>query len=148
MAMVFRQLFERHPNTIGRDEQIAVLEDGQGGRVEVWPALGFNAYRWRATSGAELLFATDTFFQGDRPSRSGIPVLFPFPNRIRAGRYTWAGKTYQLPTNDPAGKNAIHGFALHSAWRVVDAGANEKSAWVTGEFQISRDAPDALALWP
>jgi aldose 1-epimerase len=147
-TMTFRQSFERRPNTIGRDEQIVVLEDGRGGRVEVWPGQGFNAFRWRAPSGAELLFATDTFFQGDRPSRSGIPVLFPFPNRIRAGRYIWEGKSYQLPLNDPAAKNAIHGFAYTAAWRVIDAGADGTSAWVTGEFQISRDAPSALTLWP
>jgi aldose 1-epimerase len=146
--MTFRHRWERRPNSIGRDDQVAVLDDGQGGCVEIWPAQGFNAYRWRAADGAELLFATDKFFQGDRPTRSGIPVLFPFPNRIRDGRYSWAGKTYQLPTDDPSGKNAIHGFAYNAAWRVVDSGANSASAWVTGEFQLSREAPQALSLWP
>jgi aldose 1-epimerase len=146
--MTFRQSRERRPNTIGRAEEVIVLEDGQGGRVEIWPTLGFNAYRWRSPGGAELLYASPKFFEGERPTRSGIPVLFPFPNRIRAGRYTWEGKSYQLPTNDPAGKNAIHGFAYNAAWRIVDAGADSASAWVTGEFQISRDAAASLALWP
>src|SRR5437762_1084573 len=110
--MTFRQTYEKRANTIGRDDQIAVLEDGLGGRVEIWPCQGFNAYRWRTPSGAQLLYVSDTFFRGDRPSRSGIPVLFPFPNRIRDGKYTWGQKNYQLSTNDSAG-NAIHGFAFN-----------------------------------
>jgi aldose 1-epimerase len=51
-------------------------------------------------------------------------VLFPFPNRIRDGRFTWDGREYRLPPNDPAMKNAIHGFACRRPWRVVDQGAD------------------------
>jgi aldose 1-epimerase len=77
-----------------------------------------------------------------------VPVLFPFPNRIRAGRFRWRGKEYQLPLNDSTGANAIHGFACRRPWRVVDRGSDRQSAWVTGEFRGSRDAPEAKDLWP
>ncbi len=130
------------------DGRVAVLEDGRGGAVEVWPALGFNAYRWVTASGAEMLYADPQLFENGRPTRSGIPVLFPFPNRIRGGGFTWDGKPYRLPPNDPAGKNAIHGFACRAAWRVIDEGAGADAAWLTGEFQLSRDAPAAVPLWP
>jgi aldose 1-epimerase len=53
-----------------------------------------------------------------------------------------------LPIGDPANKNAIHGFAVNRSWRVVDQGADEKSAWLTGEFHGSLDAPETLPLWP
>jgi aldose 1-epimerase len=125
-----------------------VLEDGRGGRVEIWPGQGFNAYRWQAPSGAELLYATDTFFKGDRPSRSGIPILFPFPNRIRGARYDWQERSYELTANDPAGNNAIHGFAFNAPWQVIDGGADGGSAWATGEFLISRDARAVQSRWP
>ena len=75
-------------------------------------------------------------------------MLFPFPNRIRDGRFTWDGRTYQLPLNDPAKKNAIHGFACRHPWRVVDHGADAQSAWVTVEFRGSLDAPECRDLWP
>jgi aldose 1-epimerase len=135
----------------GLDPTLYVLEDGAGGVAEVWPALGFNCVRWRAVRAdqvLELLYSDPALFQGARPTRSGIPVLFPFPNRIRDGRFSFAGQSYQLPLNDPAQKNAIHGFACRVPWRVVDQGADTMSAWVTGEFRCSVDAPTSLPLWP
>ena len=132
----------------GLDPTIYVLEDGSGGRAEVWPALGFNCFRWLAPGSLDLLYADPALFTGGRPTRSGIPVLFPFPNRIRAGRFTWAGKEYQLPTDDPAKKNAIHGFACRHPWRVANQGSDEHSAWVSGVFRCSVDAPASRPLWP
>lgn len=150
--MTFQISTEHHANSLGLDDTVYVLAHAASGAVaEVWPALGFNCYRWLATSDAgplDLLYADPQLFTGGRPTRSGIPVLFPFPNRIRDGRYTWDGKDYQLPLNDPTQKNAIHGFACRKPWRVVDQGADGQSAWVTGEFQGSVDAPESLPLWP
>jgi aldose 1-epimerase len=123
------------------------LEGPDGAVAEVCPALGFNCFRWHA-GGRELLYCDPHFFEDGRPTRSGVPVLFPFPNRIRGGRFTWAGKEYTLPPNDSAQKNAIHGFACRHAWRVLDRGADADSAWLTGEFQAARDAPEARPLWP
>lgn len=144
--MTFRLRTAQKPNTLELDPTIWILEDGQGGIAEVWPALGFNCYRWFATH--EILYADTNFFQETRPTRNGIPVLFPFPNRIRDGRFTWDGKDYELPRNDPSGKNAIHGFACRHPWRVVGQGVDERSAWLTGEFHGGRDAPETLSLWP
>lgn len=126
--------------------EVVVLE-GSGVVAEVCPALGFNCYRWSA-GGAEILYADPQFFEGGSPTRSGIPILFPFPNRIRGGRFTWDGIGYQLPLNDPARKNAIHGFTPRKPWCVIDRGADDASAWATGEFHGSRDAPESSALWP
>ena len=67
---------------------------------------------------------------------------------FRGGRFQWEGKDYQLPTNDPSGKNAIHGFACRRPWRVLDQGADDRGAWLQAEFWGSRDAPESLALWP
>jgi aldose 1-epimerase len=45
-------------------------------------------------------------------------VLFPFPNRLRDGRYTWLGHEYHFPLNNAATGNAIHGFARDHAFTV------------------------------
>jgi aldose 1-epimerase len=126
---------------------IWILEDDAGNALEVWPALGFNAFRWSA-HGREMLFRSPAFFEELRPSRSGWPILFPFPNRIRDGRYTWGGRAYALPCNDPAGKNAIHGFVHTAAWNVLDSGTGSDEAWITADVRGTRDAPESVALWP
>ena len=134
----------------GLDGTIHVLEAG-GDRAEVWPALGFNCFQWKANKGGQvldLLYADPQLFDNGRPTRSGIPILFPFPNRIREGRFTWAGKTFQLPLNDSNKKNAAHGFVCRKPWRVLGAGADVTGAWIIGEFQLSKDAPDDRPFWP
>lgn len=139
------------PGAQSLDATIYALDDGAGGRAEVWPALGFNCYRWCVVKNGqpkEMLYADPSLFSDGRPTRSGIPILFPFPNRIRAGRFEWEGKNYQLPLNDAPKLNAIHGFACRRAWRVVDHGADGSAAWVTGEFHGQRDAADCQSLWP
>jgi aldose 1-epimerase len=131
---------------------VVTLENpAQGTRAEIWPAVGFNCFHWQTSvSGktADVLFAAPDFLNTGQPTRNGVPILFPFPNRIRDGRFRWAGKEYQLPLNDPDQRNAIHGFACRRAWRVIGQGADEKGAWVRGEFRASMDALDACALWP
>lgn len=144
--MPFNMTWETRPNSFGLDERVAVLADGAN-RLEVWPALGLNAYRWQV-GGHELLYRNPQFFDERKPTRSGFPILFPFPNRIRAGTFTWNGQTYHLPIGDPAHKNAIHGFAVNRSWRVVDSGVDADSAWLTGEFHGALDAPETLTLWP
>ena len=80
------------------------------------------------------------------PARNGTPILFPFPNRIRGGRYHFQGKDYQLPANN--GPNAIHGFAMNVAWDVVEHKADADEAFVVGRYQISKNSPQMRPLWP
>ncbi len=149
--MGYRVRTEQRPAAPGYDGTVVLLEDPAGAGAAVWPAAGFNCFQWRTRRQGhdlDLLYHTADFLQDVRPTRNGIPILFPFPNRIRDGRFAWAGKEYQLPLNDPAGRNAIHGFACRRPWRVVDQGADGQGAWVTGEFWAAHDAPDARPLWP
>jgi aldose 1-epimerase len=149
--MAFTVRTHAQPGVSKLDPTIHVLEDGTGNRAEVWPALGFNCFRWQTPhAGAvlDLLYADPALFADGRPTRSGIPILFPFPNRIRGGRFVWAGKEYTLPLNDGPVRNAIHGFACRRPWRVLDSGADGQSAWVTGAFRGTLDATDCVALWP
>jgi aldose 1-epimerase len=120
-----------------------------GATACILPDAGFNLYRLRlpvAGKTVDVLDAVADFeATGDTPSRSGIPVLFPFPNRIRGGRYTWAGREYVLDgiRHDKVG-NAIHGLVIDRPWRVTQVAENA----VLGQFQLSLDAPDRRGLWP
>jgi aldose 1-epimerase len=48
--------------------------------------------------------------------------LIPWPNRIRDGRYPWAGKTQQLVLSEPPRHNASHGLARYAPWTVLEHG--------------------------
>jgi aldose 1-epimerase len=149
--MAFAVRTETKPGVSGRDPTLFVLDDGAGGLARVWPALGFNCFQWQLTGDGrvrDVLYADPALFADGRPTRSGIPILFPFPNRIRNGRFMWEGKEFTLPLTDSTKKNAIHGFACHHAWRVVGQGTDAAGAWVRGAFRGSVDAPEARGLWP
>ncbi len=91
-----------------------------------------------------MLWAHPDFAGGNqRPSGSGIPLLFPFPGRIGQARFSFAGRDYQLEPGDAFG-NAIHGFVLSRPWRVVE----QTPARVVGEFQASIDDASILERWP
>ncbi|MDQ1732809.1 MAG: aldose 1-epimerase [Pseudonocardiales bacterium] len=53
---------------------------------------------------------------GALPPMSSGAVLMPWPNRIRDGHYSFAGKDYQLPLSEPAQHNASHGLVRWERW--------------------------------
>ncbi len=62
-------------------------------------------------------------------------VLFPFPNRMRDGRYQFAGRDYQFAVNETATATALHGFLFRVPARVVDESRGEESHGATLEYQ-------------
>ena len=62
-----------------------------------------------------------------RPSGFGNPILFPFPNRIREGRFSFERQDYAFdkPDNSP---NSIHGLLLDHPFSVqsIDTDNGEK----------------------
>jgi len=117
-----------------------------GSEAKILPELGFNCFQFSGVVNGRRVevIDSDPDFEtgGTRPSASGIPLLFPFPNRIAAGQFAWEGRPYNLPLNKPP--NAIHGFVFDRAWRVTFA----DSVTAVAEFQLSREAPDRMDLWP
>ena len=45
-------------------------------------------------------------------------ILVPWPNRLRDGRYSYAGQVHQVALSEPDRSNAIHGLARWHAWRL------------------------------
>ncbi|MEY3956566.1 MAG: hypothetical protein RLZ73_1021, partial [Bacteroidota bacterium] len=46
-------------------------------------------------------------------------LLTPWVNRVRNGNYSFKGKNYQLPINEPALGNAIHGLLARKSFTIV-----------------------------
>lgn len=126
---------------------IVTIADASGAEAKILVSLGFNCFSWRPTLAdgpREMLWSHPEFAGGgERPSGSGIPLLFPFPGRIGQAKYNFGGWEYQLEPGDAFG-NAIHGFVHKRPWRIVDQQADK----VVGEFQAAVDDASILESWP
>ncbi|MFO0918833.1 MAG: aldose 1-epimerase [Planctomycetaceae bacterium] len=126
---------------------ITIVDAVTGASATIAPERGFNCFSFQAPVHGETVEALDVapgFLEGtSRPTRTGIPILFPFPNRIRRGQFVWENREFVIPGTDDWG-NAIHGFCADRAWRVIDHGPS----YVVGQFQLSVDAPDRISQWP
>jgi aldose 1-epimerase len=49
-------------------------------------------------------------------------VLFPWPNRLRDGRWQWDGADLQLDVTSPESPHAIHGLVSWQPWSVLATG--------------------------
>jgi aldose 1-epimerase len=130
-------------------QAVHVLRD-EAARAEakVLPSVGANCFAYAveiAGRRVEILESPpDLRTLANRASGFGFPILFPFPNRVRGGRFTFEGKAYQM---DAAfGGNAIHGFVHTRPWKVAASGAAD-GASLTLRFD-SGDHPDVVRQFP
>lgn len=118
--------------------------------AEIVPALGNNCYAFRVSDGNNWLKLIDeppdleTLEQ--RPTAFGNPILFPFPNRIRNGKWEFEGKTYQFD-KEPESPTTIHGLLLNRPYRVDKHEANENGATLVCSLN-SQDFSDVSRQYP
>jgi aldose 1-epimerase len=126
---------------------VTIVDDASDAKARILIGLGFNCFSWRPVLNdgpREMFWAHPDFIGGDeRPSGSGIPLLFPFPGRIAGAKFSFGGRDYQLEPGDAFG-NAIHGFVHNRPWRVIEQRDNR----VVGEFHASLDDASILKHWP
>ncbi len=134
----------------GRQTIYTLHDEQTGAFAAVLPSYGFNLFDLRLPLAGEarpVIVAAADFAESPRGAAgNGIPILFPFPNRIRGGTYSFHGRTFTIPPNN--GPNAIHGFAAEATWEVVEHKADSSSAFIVGRYQISRCSPTMLPNWP
>lgn len=82
----------------------------------------------------------------DNPTAYGMPLLLP-PNRIAGGTFTFEGRTYQFPINEPERENYIHGFLLHSNYAVKEHVQTADSDSLTIEY-IFDEKDQSYAYFP
>ncbi len=133
----------------GRDVY-TMRDDVSGASASVSPSYGFNLFDLRLPIAGEprpvVVSAPDFAENPQGAGGNGVPILFPFPNRIRGGGFEFQGKRYAIPPNH--GPNAIHGFAIDAPWDVVEHKAEPGAAVVEGRFRLSVHAPEHIDHWP
>jgi aldose 1-epimerase len=78
----------------------------------------------------------------ERPTYFGSAVLFPFPGRIRGGKFRFDNADIQVPINEPATGNAIHGCVAKQPWAELAASADDRGAEAT--FAIGTERIPAM----
>lgn len=140
-----------------------VAEEGGGYRLtdgvarasaRITPALGNNVLEWRVQpEGFDA--PIDVYLPPAAPGAvgaggygAGNPILFPFPNRVREGKYSFDGQTLQLDVNEPGRNNHIHGLVARAPWQTEAAGADpERGAWHRAGVDLEA-LPDVPRQYP
>lgn len=71
--------------------------------------------------GTEVLW---TFGEDEAPRGSMGKQLLPWPNRVRDGRYTFAGQELQLDVTEVPRNTALHGLNSGRAWELLEHSEN------------------------
>jgi aldose 1-epimerase len=119
---------------------IYTLVENGAAQAEIVPAWGDNCFSFRAPDEVMELVSFEQFRL--KPTSYGVPILFPFPNRIRDGKFTFRGETFEV---DPK----IHGFVRDKAWTVENTGASdEDGAWLHASFEAASVGDRILKQFP
>jgi aldose 1-epimerase len=86
------------------DQRAVVVEVGGG-------------IRTYSVAGRDVL---DGYEPGEMASAGRGQVLAPWPNRLEDGRYEFRGAEHQVPLNELANSNAIHGLVRWASWVVEE----------------------------
>lgn len=93
--------------------------EGGGYQADIDVSRGANCVRLRnRTYGADILRSRGDIIP-DNPFLYGMPILYPV-NRIAGGRFTFEGRVYQFPVNEPETGCQLHG-ELHRMPFVIEA---------------------------
>ncbi len=108
--------------------------------AEVVPTWGNNCFAFHAQQPILEPVPFEEFHP--RPTSYGIPILFPFPNRIRDGVLHFRGQRYEVNPNR-------HGFVRDKRWTVVGTGASdEEGAWLTSHIEANEYPEEILKQFP
>lgn len=95
-----------------------VIEAGAHRATIVEVGAGLQRYTYRDVD------VTATYGDDVLAPRGCGATLVPWPNRIRDGRYTFQGTSYQLALTEPEAGNASHGLARWVRWTKVRQAAD------------------------
>ncbi|MBP1817596.1 aldose 1-epimerase family protein [Mycobacterium sp. OAE908] len=98
-------------------EQYELSLDAAGRSVRAIVTEVAAAIRHLSIDGVQLTAGYDA--DAPPPFGSGI-VLVPWPNRVRDGRWTYAGQTMQLDITEPARGNALHGLLRNTPYQLAE----------------------------
>ena len=121
-----------------------------GLQVSFAPELGMVAFSM-LHAGEELLGQRSGLAAYARSGATmGIPLLYPWANRLGGFRYRFAGRTVTIDGGTPLDE---HGLPIHGlrravqGWSLTGSGADGDAAWVRAQLDVGRRS-DVLSAFP
>lgn len=112
--------------------------DGSNLEAFIVPALGCSLCRF--TVGTKRVIDYDpALLKTGAPDFTGTPVLYPTPNRVRNGVFTWKGKSYR---QEKGGRLILeHGLVYDEPWEYAEPSADDTGAVFTAWLDVTPDSP-------
>jgi aldose 1-epimerase len=116
------------------EKRIALINPETNARVEINLEAGGLLLRYDVQVSDELINVVKVPFSAQFPIENNpyhpSAYLTPWVNRIRNGNYSFEGRNYQLPINEPKLGNAIHGLLARKRFRCTAYESTENEAFV------------------
>jgi aldose 1-epimerase len=126
-------LFQLEESPFGPYRRYRFQHPNAGHGFDIVPAVAANVTEIRF-AGTNVLDGYETPEELSSGKGGKSAILFPFPNRLRDGLYSWRGRDYAFPINNPDTNNAIHGFVRRETFNVERIELTEERAAITSRF--------------
>jgi len=108
--------------SINSIERVKLFSKSTGEYVSIIPGFGANVNEIVLLKNGKLHHLLNGNLDINAFENKGIynsAKLFPFPNRIRDGKYSFSGNSYNLPLNYQEENNACHGFVYDKPFEMI-----------------------------
>jgi aldose 1-epimerase len=127
--------------------EFAVLRDAEtAAQVRVAPALGNTCIGFRLGDWHVLDEPPNETELRERAASYGIPILFPWPNRVRNACFKWEGREYRVQRSLGM-PHANHGLVRQLQWQTTRLEASHDLALVESEIR-GTDLPELAEQYP
>lgn len=74
-------------------------------------------------------------------------ILAPWTGRLAAGRYTFQGRTHQLPIDEPQRGTALHGLVAKRPWDIVQHRSRDRAGDLPAQRVRQRSRSARARTW-
>ncbi len=121
--------WETHPIGGWKVRVLRVSDGAHSSSVRFIPSMGCNIVGWEV-DGVEYLVASE-------PDGRilGTPILYPMPNRVRDGVFSFDGREFRFTPNN--GPNFIHGLVREIPWEMGEPQFTEDGVSLTARIAMA-----------
>ncbi len=131
-------MYKKSIENIGKYQVIRLFHEKSGHYLKIVPEKGAIISDF-GMHGVSLLKGYDNIEELETLAWSRGALLSPFPNRVRDGKFNFAGTEYAFPINNADTHTAIHGLVRKSAFQLDSVEVNAADCRVVCSHDYAGD---------